>query len=125
MAQHRRAQRGEPCEIAGEGELEHGHPRRQSAQGIQLGHEPAPVGEIEAMGVGEETADRLPGLDPRNPEFLLRAAFNYGDQRHFETALRLIDRALQIRPGDVEIEAAKAVMYQAKGDLADQSLRPG
>ena len=34
-------------------------------------------------------------LDPRNPDLLLRAAFNYGDQRQFERALSLLDRALQ------------------------------
>jgi len=34
-------------------------------------------------------------------------------------ALRLIDRALQIRPEDIEIKAAKAAMYQATGDLAE------
>ena len=58
-------------------------------------------------------------LDPRNPELLLRTAFNYGDQRHFETALRLIDRALQIRPDDLELKAAKAAMYQATGNLPE------
>ncbi len=58
-------------------------------------------------------------LDPRNPELLLRVAFNYGDQRQFETARSLLDRALQVRPDDVEIKAAKAAMYQAQGHLAD------
>jgi TolB-like protein/regulator of sirC expression with transglutaminase-like and TPR domain len=58
-------------------------------------------------------------LDPRNPELLLRSGLNYGDQRRFEMALRLIDRALQIRPEDIEIKAAKAAMYQATGDLAE------
>jgi TolB-like protein/Flp pilus assembly protein TadD len=58
-------------------------------------------------------------LDPRNPELLLRVAFNYGDQRQFETACSLLDRALQIRPDDLEIKAAKAVMFQAQGNLAE------
>ena len=58
-------------------------------------------------------------LDPRNPELLLRAAFNYGDQRQFETARSLLDRALQIRPDDVEIKAAKAAMYQAQDKLTE------
>ena len=49
-------------------------------------------------------------LDPRNPELLLRVAFNYGDQRQFETARSLLERALQVRPDDVEIKAAKAAM---------------
>ncbi len=58
-------------------------------------------------------------LDPRNPELLLRVAFNYGDQRQFETARSLLDRALQIRPDDVEIKAAKAAMYQAQDRLTE------
>jgi len=58
-------------------------------------------------------------LDPRNPELLLRIAFNYGDQRQFETANLLLDRALQIRPNDVEIKAAKAAMYQAQAKLTE------
>lgn len=58
-------------------------------------------------------------LDPRNPELLLRVAFNYGDQRKFETACSLLDRALQIRPDDLEIKAAKAAMYQAQDKLTE------
>ena len=58
-------------------------------------------------------------LDPRNPELLLRVAFNYGDQRQFETARSLLDRALQIRPDDVEIKAAKAAMHQAQANLTE------
>ena len=58
-------------------------------------------------------------LDPRNPELLLRSSFNYSDQRQFETALRLIDRALEIRSGDLEIKAAKAHVYLATGDLTE------
>jgi predicted Zn-dependent protease len=58
-------------------------------------------------------------LDPRNPDLLLHAAFNYGDQRQFETARSLLDRALQVRPDDVEIKAAKAMMYQAQDKLTE------
>jgi TolB-like protein/Flp pilus assembly protein TadD len=58
-------------------------------------------------------------LDPRNPDLLLRAAFNYGDQRHFERALSLLDRALQVRPDDLEISGATALMYEAKGNLME------
>jgi TolB-like protein/Flp pilus assembly protein TadD len=58
-------------------------------------------------------------LDPRNPELLLRVAFNYGDQRQFKTACSLLDRALQIRPDDLEIRAAKAAMYQAQDKLTE------
>jgi TolB-like protein/Flp pilus assembly protein TadD len=58
-------------------------------------------------------------LDPRNPELLLRVAFNFGDQRQFEMARSLLDRALQIRPDDVEIKAAKAAMYQAQDKLTE------
>src|SRR5436190_1948622 len=58
-------------------------------------------------------------LDPRNPELLLRAAFNYSDQRQFEMALRLLDRALDSRRNDLEIKAAKALMYESQGNLAE------
>jgi TolB-like protein/cytochrome c-type biogenesis protein CcmH/NrfG len=58
-------------------------------------------------------------LDPRNPELLLRVAFNYGDQRQFERARSLLDRALQVRPDDVEIKAAQAAMCQADGKLTE------
>src|SRR5947208_2900666 len=36
-------------------------------------------------------------LDPRNPEVLVHAAVNYGDQRQFEIALRFLDRASELR----------------------------
>jgi TolB-like protein/Flp pilus assembly protein TadD len=58
-------------------------------------------------------------LDPRNPELLLRLAFNYGDQRQFEIARSLLDRALQIRPDDVEIRAAKAAMFEAQDNFVE------
>ncbi|PYK78092.1 MAG: hypothetical protein DME38_11905 [Verrucomicrobia bacterium] len=58
-------------------------------------------------------------LDPRNPELLVRVAFNYGDQRQFEIARSFLDRALQIRPDDVETKAAKAAMYQAQDKLTE------
>ena len=58
-------------------------------------------------------------LDPRNPDLLLQAAFNYGDQRQFETARSLLDRALQVRPDDVELKATKAMMYQGEAKLTD------
>src|SRR5207248_1035035 len=58
-------------------------------------------------------------LDPRNPALLLRVAFNYGDQRQFEMARSLLDRALQVRRDDVEIRAAKAAMYQAQDKLTE------
>ena len=58
-------------------------------------------------------------LDPRNPDLLLQAAFNYGDQRQFETARSLLDRALQVRPDDVELKATKAMMYQGEDKLTE------
>src|SRR5438874_1907149 len=74
----------------------------------------------------EEQWDKVTGysekalaLDPRNPELLLRVAFNYGDQRQFETALSVLDRALQIRPDDLDLKAAKAAMYQAQDKLTE------
>jgi TolB-like protein/Flp pilus assembly protein TadD len=58
-------------------------------------------------------------LDPRNPDLLLRVAFNYGDQRQFEKARSLLDRALEVRPDDVEIRGAKGAMYQAEDRLGE------
>jgi TolB-like protein/cytochrome c-type biogenesis protein CcmH/NrfG len=58
-------------------------------------------------------------LDPRNAELLMRAAFNYGDQRQFSKALSLLDRALEVRPDDLEIRGTKALMYAAQGNLIE------
>ena len=56
-------------------------------------------------------------LDPRNVELLTEIADNYDDLRRFDNALKLYDRALEIRPNDVDLLASKAGIYQAQGNL--------
>src|SRR5438552_2482065 len=57
-------------------------------------------------------------LDPRNVELLTEAADNFDDLRRFDDALKLYDRALDIRPNDLDLLASKAAIYQAPGNLA-------
>jgi serine/threonine protein kinase/Tfp pilus assembly protein PilF len=56
-------------------------------------------------------------LDPRNAEVLMDAAETYGMLRQFPAALKLYDRALDITPNDPDVMAAKALIYQAQGNL--------
>jgi TolB-like protein/Flp pilus assembly protein TadD len=58
-------------------------------------------------------------LDPRNVVLLMRAAQTYACHRQFPAALRVYDRALDIRPSDVDVMAAKATVYQAQGNLQE------
>ena len=58
-------------------------------------------------------------LDPRNAELLMNAAWNYAMLRQFPTALKLYDRALDIRPNDPLVMASKASIYQAQGNLQE------
>jgi TolB-like protein/Tfp pilus assembly protein PilF len=57
------------------------------------------------------------GLDPRNVELLNDTAGTYTTLRQFPKALKLFDRALDILPSDPSQLAAKAVVYQAEGNL--------
>jgi TolB-like protein/Tfp pilus assembly protein PilF len=57
------------------------------------------------------------GLDPRNVELLNDTAGTYSALRQFPRALKLLDRALDILPDDPSKLAAKAIMYQAEGNL--------
>jgi TolB-like protein/class 3 adenylate cyclase/cytochrome c-type biogenesis protein CcmH/NrfG len=58
-------------------------------------------------------------LDPRNIELLMDAAWTYTMLREFPAALKLYDRALDIKPNDPDIMAAKASIYQAQGNLQE------
>ena len=58
-------------------------------------------------------------LDPRNTDLLVEAALNYVDLRKFEAALTLFDRALDILPGDPDVMAFKAGVYQGEGNLEE------
>ena len=74
------------------------------------------------QGKWEETVayyDQALLLDPRNPELLTETGDNYVDLRRFDSALKLYDRALEIRPNDVDMLASKAGIYQAQGNLAE------
>jgi TolB-like protein/Tfp pilus assembly protein PilF len=74
------------------------------------------------QGNWEETVayyDQALVLDPRNPELLTETADNYVDLRRFDSALKLYDRALEIRPNDVDMLASKAGIYQAQGNLTE------
>ena len=58
-------------------------------------------------------------LDPRNTDLLVEAASNFANLRKFEDALKLFDRALDILPGDPDLMAFKAGIYQAEGNLEE------
>jgi TolB-like protein/cytochrome c-type biogenesis protein CcmH/NrfG len=58
-------------------------------------------------------------LDPRNVESLVHAAETYVMLRQFPAALKLYDRALDIIPNDPDVMAAKALIYQAQGNLQE------
>jgi TolB-like protein/Tfp pilus assembly protein PilF len=57
------------------------------------------------------------GLDPRNVDLLNGTAGTYAALRQFPRALKLLDLALDILPNDPSQLAAKALMYQAEGNL--------
>jgi TolB-like protein/Flp pilus assembly protein TadD len=58
-------------------------------------------------------------LDPGNVELIGVAAFNYAVLKQFPAALKLYDRALDIKPNDPELMALKASIYQAQGKLQE------
>jgi TolB-like protein/Tfp pilus assembly protein PilF len=58
-------------------------------------------------------------LDPRNPDLLGDTAKAYAMLRQFPTALKLIDRALDILPNNVDLVSVKASIYQAQGNLQE------
>ena len=58
-------------------------------------------------------------LDPRNLELLSDTAWTYAMLRQFLAALKLYDRALDIKSDDPDVMAAKASIYQAQGNLQE------
>ena len=58
-------------------------------------------------------------LDPRNVGLLMDAAFTYSMLRRFQPALKNYERALDIKPNDPDVTAAKAGIYQAQGNLQE------
>jgi TolB-like protein len=63
--------------------------------------------------------DQALALDPRNVELLTETTDNYDDLRRLDNSLKLCDRALDIRPNDADLLAAKAGIYQAQGNLTE------
>jgi tetratricopeptide (TPR) repeat protein len=58
-------------------------------------------------------------LDPRNAELLASAALIYGILRQFPTALKLVNRALDVIPNDPTLTALKAAIYYTQGSLQE------
>jgi TolB-like protein/cytochrome c-type biogenesis protein CcmH/NrfG len=56
-------------------------------------------------------------LDPRNTQWLEKAAETYAWLRQFAAALKTYDRVLDLVPDDNETLAAEAAVYQAEGNL--------
>jgi len=65
----------------------------------------------------ESYLDEAERLDPRNVFLLTQHATNYICLRRFSEALRRLDKALDITPGDLNILVQKAAIAQAEGDL--------
>jgi len=58
-------------------------------------------------------------LDPRNVELTTNAAWTRAMLRQFPAALKLCDRALDIKPYDPDVMALKGRIYQAQGNLQE------
>lgn len=58
-------------------------------------------------------------LDPRNIALLNEAVRTYAMLRQFPTALKLVDRMLDITPSDPDVMATKAQFYQNEGNLRE------
>ncbi len=56
-------------------------------------------------------------LDPRNTQWLAKAAETYAMLRQFPAALKTYDRVLDLVPNDPDTLASEAAIYQAEGNL--------
>ena len=63
--------------------------------------------------------ERALALDPRNVTLLGDIALTYGALRQFPAALKLYDRALDIKPNNPDVLVTKASVYQAQGSLQE------
>jgi serine/threonine protein kinase/Tfp pilus assembly protein PilF len=63
--------------------------------------------------------ERALALDPRNVTLLGNVALTYGALRQFPAALKLYDRALDIKPNNPDVLATKASVYQGQGNLQE------
>jgi TolB-like protein/Tfp pilus assembly protein PilF len=63
--------------------------------------------------------ERALALDPRNTELLREAAVTYAMLRQFPTALKLLDRALDVLPNDPSLMAFRASIFQTQGNLQE------
>jgi TolB-like protein/Flp pilus assembly protein TadD len=58
-------------------------------------------------------------LDPRNAQLLTEVALTYAILRQFPTALKLVNRALDVVPNDPTLTAFKAGIYYTEGNLQE------
>jgi TolB-like protein len=87
-----------------------------------LGQIALQLGQWQESGV---YVDRAIGLNPRNLNLRLEAAWARQTMRDFPGALRCFDEALEIWPDQTALIAAKAAVYQLLGELdqADELLK--
>jgi tetratricopeptide (TPR) repeat protein len=65
-------------------------------------------------------------LDPRNLNILISMAYQFlSPLRRFAEAQAVLDRALQIAPGDESVFSTKALLFQADGQLDDAAKELG
>jgi TolB-like protein/Flp pilus assembly protein TadD len=75
----------------------------------------------------ESTAnfERATTLDPKNASFLFNLGFSYVAQRNFETADKILDRALVVAPQGFSARALKgvlAILWKGDGKAAEEQL---
>jgi TolB-like protein/class 3 adenylate cyclase/cytochrome c-type biogenesis protein CcmH/NrfG len=84
----------------------------------QMAHVERRLGEPEAAESHYRAADQL---DPRNVDTLLTLGELLGDAQRFKEAEQVLDRALEVSPGNEEALAQKAFNFQHQGRLSDSA----